>query len=228
VGFAQWYTKKQQDSFVYRLPTEQEWEYARKLGLSTIFFGPREHVSDWHNVYPNPSEASSLASPSTYAGPANGILRVVRDGASGPTTRHSVCPDATHVDFGDGVPATTFRLVKVATGGGATGSATATASAIATAAGASADATSSASSTPHYSPGSFTQLGIIPDGLVSVTAASVATAATDAGIIEEVARAEVEVEVDVSKLGPPEDVPLFDVRMVLPVPPDSELEGILV
>ena len=43
-------------AFVYRLPTEQEWEYARKLYLNrsdpSVRFGPREHVLDWHGVYP--------------------------------------------------------------------------------------------------------------------------------------------------------------------------------
>lgn len=32
-------------------------------------------------------------------------------------------------------------------------------------------------------------------------------------------------EVNIAKLGPDEDVPLFSVRMAMPIPPDSEADG---
>jgi hypothetical protein len=179
-AFAEWYTEQQHDSeYVYRLPTEQEWEYARKM--TSISFGQREHIVDWHGVYPNPPSPSDEASPSSYAGPSTGILKVVRDGSSrSPTTRHSLPLNATNAAYGPVVPPTTFRLVR-----------------------AKRSAAGVATSNHSHSTGSLSQVGIIPDGVVSVGTTNV----------------------DISKLGPPETEPLFDVRMVLPVPPDSETEG---
>jgi hypothetical protein len=199
LAFAAWYTKQQQDGYTYRLPTEQEWEYVRKLKLATaedvdsISFSQREHITDWHNVYPDPPLVSSAASPSSYTGPANGILKVVRDGSSAsPTTRYALPAGATHAAIGFPVTATTFRLVKVRKA----------------AAGAETSEAGAQTREASYSPGSFSQVGIIPTGVVSATA--------DGAKWE---------PVDVSKLGPPANVPLCDVRMVLPVPPDSEVEG---
>jgi hypothetical protein len=200
-AFAEWYTEQQHDgAYVYRLPTEQEWEYVRKMKLAkveqikSISFGQREHIMDWHGVYPNPPSPSSEASPSSYAGPSTGILKVVRDGSGkSPTTRHSLPPNATHAAFGPVVPPTTFRLVR-----------------------AKRPAEGAATNSHSHSTGSLSQVGIIPNGVVSVVKAG--TSATENAMTPAA-------DVDISKLGPPENVPLFDVRMVLPVPPDSETEG---
>ena len=152
VAFAEWYTQQQKDtSYLYRLalPTEQEWEYVRKLGIPTVIFGPREHILDWHNVYPDPPLQSSAIS--SYAGPTTGILKVVRDGSNkSTTTRYSVPVGATHEAFGSRVPSTTFRLVEArATSGG----------------------TNDNANVPPHSHPSFSQIGIIPVGLVTATEA---------------------------------------------------------
>jgi len=69
-AYAAWYTTAHKDGSVYRLPTEQEWEYVRGLDNQTAFrFGPREHMRDWHGVYPNPPISAA------YAGPSVGILK---------------------------------------------------------------------------------------------------------------------------------------------------------
>ena len=70
VAFAAWYTSAQNNGVTYRLPTEQEWEYVRGLANQTAFhFGPREHMHDWHGVYPNPPTSAPCA------GPSVGILK---------------------------------------------------------------------------------------------------------------------------------------------------------
>jgi hypothetical protein len=181
VAFAEWYTTQQKDSSVYRLPTEAEWERARKAGNAALEFSGREHVHDWHGVYPNPGP------PTPTAGPSTGILRVVRDGRSEAlaTTRYSVAPDATSLSSAvasptmhEGIPPTSFRLVKVAA--------------------------SSAAATPAHTNAPLPQVAVLPDGTVQTAGGG---------------------EVDVSTMGPPADKPWFKVRMVMPMPPDSETEG---
>eukprot|EP01049_Picozoa_sp_SAG25_P007695 SAG25_NODE_644_length_6218_cov_5.273901_4_plen_454_part_00 len=103
--FAAWYTQRQHDGCEYRLPTEAEWEYARGHSSASLEFGPREHIFDWHGVYNDPPRAQPAA------GPATGMLKVVRDGASAsPTTRFAQSVDATSER---GIAPATFRLVKV-------------------------------------------------------------------------------------------------------------------
>lgn len=143
-------------------------------------FGPREHVFDWHGVYPNPPDPSG----SVTAGPASGILKVVRDGSSAAkiTTRYSVAPGATAKSSAlasntrQGIPPTTFRLVRVS----------------------KTDAVP-----PSVGSSPLPQVGIVP-GIATSTTGEI---------------------VDVASLGPDVQKPLFNVRMVLPIPPDSEMEG---
>jgi hypothetical protein len=143
-------------------------------------FGPREHVFDWHGVVPNPPSPSG----SETAGPATGILKVVRDGSSAAkvTTRYSVSPGVTANSSAlasntrEGIPPATFRLVRLPKSGVVA---------------------------PAVSSSPLPQVGIVPG-----------TATTAGGET-----------VDVASLGPDMQKPLFNVRMVLPIPPDSELEG---
>jgi hypothetical protein len=143
-------------------------------------FGPREHVFDWHGVVPNPPSPSGAVT----AGPASGILKVVRDGSSAAkvTTRYSVPPGATANSSAlasnarQGIPPTTFRLVRVPR---------------------------SDVVPPAVSSSPLPQVGIVPG-----------TATTTGGET-----------VDLASLGPDMQKPLFNVRMVLPIPPDSELAG---
>ena len=117
-SFARWYTVHQSDGAVYRLPTEAEWEFLRggnssssssSSSSSVLEFGPREHIFDWHGVYPDPP----LPPAATVAGPSTGILKVIRDGTSASaTTRYSQSIDASFRSAG--TPPATFRLVKMA------------------------------------------------------------------------------------------------------------------
>ena len=182
-AFAEWYTAQQAGGEIYTLPTEAEWERARKSAGSKLEFSAREHVLDWHGVYPNPT--TPLATVTN--GPASGILKVVRDGRGldvrdGGTARYAVAPAATAASSilanggpaTFGIPPTTFRLVK------------------------------RTSKTPlAYTNPPLSQVGILPDG----------TATTASG------------DINVAKLGPPASQPLFNVRMVMPIPPDSEQDG---
>ena len=86
-AYAAW-RSAQDPTHSYRLPTEAEWEAARRCAAGegtkvcasstakALRFGPREHVLDWHGVYPNPPDPAGAP----LAGPAAGILKVVRDG----------------------------------------------------------------------------------------------------------------------------------------------------
>ena len=119
-AFAKWYTAQQAGGELYTLPTDAEWERARKSGDSKLQFSAREHVMDWHGVYPNPTSPEA----SVTNGPSSGILKVVRDGRSlaAATLRYTLAPGATNAGSahanptaGTGIPPTTFRLVKRST-----------------------------------------------------------------------------------------------------------------
>lgn len=143
-------------------------------------FGPREHIFDWHGVYPNPPDPSGFET----AGPGSGVLKVVRDGSSVAkvTTRYSIAPSASANSSAlasntrQGLPPTTFRLVRVPKAN---------------------------MRPPAVSSSPLPQVGIVPG-----------TATTASGET-----------VDVASLGPDIQRPVFNVRMVLPIPPDSEMEG---
>ena len=90
-AYAAW-RSAQDPAHSYRLPTAAEWEAARRCQQAAgegakictsatakaLRFGLREHVLDWHGVYPNPPDPAGAP----LAGPAAGILKVVRDGKS--------------------------------------------------------------------------------------------------------------------------------------------------
>ena len=62
---------------------------------------------------------------------------------------------------------------------------------------------------PRFAPPSLSQIAVVPTGKVVVTTGD--------------GRGRT---IDVAKLGPASDSPLFNVRMVMPIPPDSEKDGV--
>ncbi len=74
-AFCAWLSQQPGETgLTYRLPTEAEWEYVRR-NPGTVTDFDLEWVSDWHGPYRN----VSLTNP---AGPATGILKVVRQDAT--------------------------------------------------------------------------------------------------------------------------------------------------
>ena len=71
-AFCAWLSKKEGPT--YRLPTEAEWEYVRRNPGGVADFD-LEWISDWHGAYRN----NSLTNP---AGPATGVLKVLRNDAT--------------------------------------------------------------------------------------------------------------------------------------------------
>jgi hypothetical protein len=170
-AFAAWYTTQQADGYVYRVPTEAEWENAALSAPSGLSIGvAREHVSDWHGLY----AAGTVDAP---AGPRTGVLRVAKGGnATRRTARFTVATGQTNATSGAGC--VTFRLARSAVPGAVPRPA---------------------------APPPLPQVAVLPTAL-----------ATDA---------DSGATIDVAGLGPPAGTPLFDVRMVMPIPPDSETDG---
>lgn len=144
----------------------------------------------------------------------SGLMKVVRNGTSAsPTTRYSVTVGGTHAAFGDVHKPCGFRLVKEVV-----------APASKTAGPSNNHGAAEMSPAP---PPPLSQIGIVPTGIVTVTTANPASSigggsiSTSSGSSGGGGGS----SIDVSKLGPSSTAPLFNVRMVLPVPPDSEFEG---
>lgn len=121
--------------------------------------------------------------------------------------------DGTHAAYGDVHKPCGFRLVKEATPAETV-----------------AENGASAPGLAPAPPPPLSQIGIVPSGVVEVVSASSPLSSSRGDSSGATIRSSSNVKsggtVDVSKLGPSNSAPLFNVRMVMPVPPDSEVDGV--